>query len=67
MEKVKVQTGNYVKEKMKLVREEENKEVFVEIFKNEVDEFCAHINRIKNQYTQLRQLKDHSPDDDIIM
>ena len=34
--KVKVQTGNGVKEKMKSVREEENKNVFVEIFKNEV-------------------------------
>ena len=47
--KVKVQTGNGVKEKMKLVREEENKDVFVEIFKNEVPEFRAHVNRIKNQ------------------
>ena len=56
-EKVKVQTGNGAKEKMKLVREEENKDVFVEIFKNEVAEFRAHVNRIKNQYTQLRQLK----------
>ena len=34
--KVKVQTGNSVKEKMKSVREEENKDVFVEIVKNEV-------------------------------
>ena len=33
MGNVKVQTGNGVKEKMKLVREEENKDVFVEIFK----------------------------------
>ena len=65
--KVKVQTGNGVKEKMKLVREEENKDVFLEIFKNEVAEFRAHVNRIKNQYTQLRQLKDNLPDDDIIM
>ena len=65
--KVKVQTGNGVKEKMKLVREEENKDVFVEIFKNEVAEFRAHVNCIKNQCTQLRQLKDHLPDDDIIM
>ena len=67
LKKVKVQTGNGVKEKMKLVREEENKDVFVEIFKNEVAEFRAYVNRIKNQYTQLRQLKDHLPDDDIIM
>ena len=67
--KVKVQTGNGVKEKMKLVREEENKDVFVEIFKNEVAEFRAHVNRIKNQYTQLNliKLKDHLRDDDIIM
>ena len=57
MEKVNLQTGNGVKEKMKLAREEENKDVFVEIFKNEVAEFRAHVNRIKNQYTQLRQLK----------
>ena len=65
--KVKVQTGNVVKEKMKLVREEENKALFVKIFKNEVAEFRAHVNRIKNQYTQLRQLKDNLPDDDITM
>ena len=39
----------------------------MEIFKNEVAEFRAHVNRIKNQYTQLRQLKDNLPDDDIIM
>ena len=45
------------KEKMKLVREEENKDVFEEIFENEVAEFRVHVNRIKNQYTPLRQLK----------
>ena len=31
--------------------------MFVEIFKNENSEFRAHVDRIKNQYTQLRQLK----------
>ena len=55
--KVKIQTESCVKEKMKLVREEENKDEFVDIFENEVAEFRAHVNRIKNQYTQLRQPK----------
>ena len=42
---------------MKLLREEENKDVFVEIFKNEVAQFRAHVNRIKNQYTLKDNLK----------
>ena len=45
--------NDVVKEKMKLVREEEEKNAFVGAIKKEIAEFRLHVMRIKNQYTQL--------------
>ena len=47
--KVKVQQGNGVaKEKMRLVRGEEDKNAFVGAFKKEIAEFRLHVSQIKN-------------------
>ena len=52
---------------MRLVREEEDKNAFVGAFKKEIAEFRLHVCRIKNQYTQLRYLKDKLPAHDVII
>ena len=36
-------------------------------FKKEIAEFRLHVSRIKNQYTQLRYLKDNLPAHDVII
>ena len=52
---------------MKPVREEEDKNAFVGAFKKEIAQFRLHVSRIKNQYTQLRYLKDNLPAHDVII
>ena len=49
---------------MKLVGEEE-KNAFVGAIKKKIAEFHLQVMRLKNQYTQLRHLKDILPDRDI--
>ncbi len=59
--------NDVVKEKLKVVQEEEEKNAFVQAIKKEIAEFRLHVMRIKNQYTHLRHLKDNLPDGDVVI
>ena len=52
---------------MKVIEESLPKAEFVTVFKKEVQEFCDHVERVRTQYKELRQLKENLPEHEIIL
>ena len=53
--------------KMKIIEESHDKDKFVEDFKKEVNEFKDHVQRVKRQYKELRNLKQNLPQSEVIV
>ena len=53
--------------KMKVIEESLPKAEFVTVFQKEVQEFCDHVERVRTQYKELRQLKENLPEHEIIL
>ena len=59
--KVPVEINSKTKEKMKIVNVKTTKEDFLALMKEEIVEFKDHAGRVKNQYNQVKQLKEILP------
>ena len=59
--KVPVEINGKTKEKMKIVKVKKTKEDFLALMKEEIVEFKDHVERVKNQYNQVKQLKEILP------
>ena len=59
--KVPVEINGKTKEKMKIINVKTTKEDFLALMKEEIVEFMDHVERVKNQYNQVKQLKEILP------
>ena len=59
--KVPVEINGKTKEKMKIVNVKTTKEDFLALMKEVIVEFKDHVERVKNQYNQVKQLKEILP------
>jgi hypothetical protein len=55
------------KMKWKQVQTNVTKAEFVEIFTKDVKEFRAHVHRVKNQYSQMRHLRENLEDGHVLI
>jgi arsenate reductase-like glutaredoxin family protein len=55
------------KQRMRIVQEEASREEFKKLWASEVSEFKEHIHKVQTQYAQSRHLKQHLPDDEVIV
>ena len=54
------------KKRWKEVEEKVSKDDFKEIMTNEMTEFRQHVERVKNQYTQMRILRENLPEKEVV-
>ncbi|KAL3842133.1 hypothetical protein ACJMK2_020181 [Sinanodonta woodiana] len=61
----RVQEGN----KMRYIELEENmeKEAFIEKFDRELNDFREHAKRVTNQYNEMRRLREHLPENEVVV
>ena len=64
--KVQIEVNNKKKEKMKIVNVSAAKEEFIKVVKEEIMEFKDHVGRVKNQYNQVKRLKEILPNNKCI-
>ena len=65
--KVQIEVNNKTKEKMKIVNVSAAKEEFIKVVKEEIMEFKDHIERVKNQYNQVKRLKEILPNNNVLV
>ena len=54
-------------QKMKIIEETEDKDVFITGFKKEAEDFKNHVQRVQRQYKELRNLKQNLPNSEVIL
>ena len=59
--KAPVEINGKIKQKMKVVNVKTTKEDFLALMKEEIVKFKDHVERVKNQYNQFKQLKEILP------
>ena len=65
--KVQIEVNNKTKEKMKIVNVSAAKEEFIKVVKEEIMEFKDHVERVKNQYYQVKMLKEILPNNNVLV
>ena len=65
--KVQIEVNNKTKEKMKIVNVSAAEEEFIEVVKEEIMEFKDHIERVKNQYNQVKRIKEILPNNNVMV
>ena len=65
--KVQIEVNNKTKEKMKILNVSAAKEEFIKVVKEEIMEFKDHVERVKNQYNQVKRLKEILPNNNVLV
>ena len=65
--KVQIEENNKRKDKMKIVNVRAAKEEFIKVIKEEIMEFKNRVERVKNQYNQVKRLKEILPNNNVMV
>lgn len=55
------------KKKMKIVKEEMERQAFFKIWEKDTEEFRNHVGRVQKQYSEIRKLKEALPEHEVII
>ena len=65
--KVQIEVNNKTNEKIKIVNVSAAKEEFIKVVKEEIMEFKDSVERVKNQYNQVKRLKEILPNNNVLV